>query len=196
MHISIRKGPVFVDNVTMQSPISKSYPSSSSGALTLSDESTTHKTLVRAAAGTPARGALAVAYGASSSSADVLTAGTRPDEWILMGSAEAVNGRIGSLDTSGHVSIVDWTHGRAMFRLTGVSAADALSKVCSMDLSHAMTPDGAVVSASIAGAGCDLIRNDQEGVASYLMLCDRSFGQYLFDALIDTCSEFGLNIEA
>jgi len=177
----------------MQSPITKTYPTNPGAALTLADESTTYKTLVRAAAGTSARGSLAVAYGSSSNTGEVLTAGSRPDEWILIGSADAVRSRIGVLDTSGHVSVVDWTHGRAMFRLSGVRAGDALSKVCSIDLSDSMTPNGAVVSASVAKVGCDLIRNDMNGAKSFLLLCDRSFAQYLFDALIDTCNEFGVD---
>ena len=185
----------------MHSPVTKSYAQTTSGALTLSDESRTTKTLIRAGAGTPARGSLAVAYGSSSSVAGLITAGTRPDEWLLIGDTDAVNDRVAGLDTTGHVSLVDWTHGRAMFRLSGTPAALALSKVCSMDFSEAMTPNGAVVSASVAKAGCDIIRQDNVGAngeeqPSYLLLCDRSFGQYLFDALIDTCDEFGVNVEA
>ena len=41
---------------------------------------------------------------------------------------------------------------------------------------------------------CDVARNDVDGddAPSYLIFCDRSFGQYLFDALIDAGDEFGL----
>lgn len=95
----------------------------------------------------------------------------------------------------GHASVVDWTHGRAAFRLSGAPAASALEKVCSIDWSDNMTPDGAVVSASVAGAGCDIVRNDATGAPSYLILCDRSFGQYLFDAILDACAEFGVSAE-
>ena len=58
------------------------------------------------------------------------------------------------------------------------------------------TPDGAVVSASVALTACDLARDDSGGVRSYLVFCDRSFGQYLFDVLIDAGSEFGVTVRA
>ena len=67
-----------------------------------------------------------------------------------------------------------------------------LEKVCSLDWSDPMTPDGAVASASVAKVTCDIARNDVDGTPSYLVFCDRSFGQYLFDALIDAGNEFGL----
>ena len=94
------------------------------------------------------------------------------------------------------MSVIDHTHSRALFRLTGADAASLLEKVCSLDWSDAMTPDGAVVSASIAKVTCDLTRQDHDGEPSYLIACDRSFAQYLFDALLDAGTEFGIGVKA
>lgn len=44
-----------------------------------------------------------------------------------------------------------------------------------------------------------MIRDDQQGTAgpvrSYLLHCERSCGQYLFDALLDAGAEFGIDID-
>jgi len=101
-----------------------------------------------------------------------------------------VAARTADVPTDGHVSLVDWTHGRAQFRLTGDLAPSALEKVCGLDWSDAMMPNGAVTSGSVAKVTCDLIRNDVDDTPSYLILCDRSFGQYLYDAITDATTEF------
>jgi heterotetrameric sarcosine oxidase gamma subunit len=181
---------------TFKSPITKTYAPMSGAALTLTDESAQAKVIVRAAAGTPARAALAQAFAGSRTADGVLIAGTRPDEWMLIGDVAAVRAHVDGLSTDGHVSIVDWTHGRAQFRLTGAVASSALEKICGLDWSDAMMPDGAVTSGSVAKVTCDLIRNDVDDQPSYLVLVDRSFGQYLFDTIIDSGDEFGISATA
>ena len=156
----------------------------------LTDESTMAKTIIRAAPDSPAATQMGVRFGASRRVEGVLICGSRPDEWLLLGEPSADTPPI---DTSGHVSVVDFTHGRALSRLTTDHAAAAvLEKVCSIDLADAMTPDGAVVSASVAKVSCDLIRDDVDGTRSYLIACDRSFSDYLFGAILDACDEFGV----
>jgi heterotetrameric sarcosine oxidase gamma subunit len=178
---------------TFNSPLTKTYSPKSGAALTLTDESSQAKIIVRAAAGTPVRAVLAQSFAGSRSTDGVLIAGTRPDEWMLIGDAAAVRTHVDGLPTDGHVSIVDWTHGRAQFRLTGSVASSALEKICGLDWSDAMMPDGAVTSGSVAKVTCDLIRNDIDGQPSYLVLVDRSFGQYLFDTIVDSGDEFGIS---
>ncbi len=178
------------------SPVVSSYDIAPSGDLMLSDASATVKWLVRASADGAVAERLGAPFGSSRAAAGgALVLGSRPGEWIVLGEAgavaEEVDG-IDGLDPSDLVTALDWTHGRALFRITGPDASGMLEKVCSLDWSDPMTPDGAVASASVAKVTCDLARNDIDGVPSYLIFCDRSFGQYLFDALIDAGSEFGL----
>jgi glycine cleavage system aminomethyltransferase T len=40
------------------------------------------------------------------------------------------------------------------------------------------------------------VRDDEDGTRSYLLHCERSYGQYLFDALLDAGHEFGIEISA
>jgi sarcosine oxidase subunit alpha len=192
-HISIRKGSDSVPN-EIASPITKTYSSQPGAELTLSDESALSKFVIRAASGTTTRASLAQVFAGSRTSQGVLIAGTRPDEWMLLGSLEDVDARLSEMPLDGHASIVDWTHGRAMFRLTGHDATKALEKLCGLDWSDPMMPNRAVSSGSVAKVTCDLIRDDVGATPSYLVLCDRSFGQYLFDTLIDAADEFGIAI--
>ena len=168
-------------------------PAGPDAPLTLQDVSSITKTIVRAAPGTNACHQMSVRFGTSRTENGVLIAGQRPDEWTLLGPADASRALVDGLDRSGHVSVIDGTHSRALFRLTGDGAASVLEKLCSLDWHDLMTPDGAAVSGSVALVTCDIVRNDEEGTPSYLISCDRSYGQYLFEVILDAGQEFGIS---
>ena len=168
-------------------------PSRLGAALTLHDVSATTKIIVRAGPETVAGHQMNTPFGTSRTEEGVLVVGQRPDEWIILGPAAASRALVYRLDRSGHVSVIDHTHSRALFRLTGAEAASVLEKLCSLDWNDHMTPDGAAVSASVAKVTCDIVRNDVDGTRSYLISCDRSYGQYLFDAILDARHEFGIS---
>ena len=161
--------------------------------LTLHDVSATTKLIVRAGPETNASLQASVPFATSRTDAGVLIVGQRPGEWVLLGEESAALALAGSLDRSGHVSVIDNTHGRAMFRLTGADAVPVLEKLCSLDWNDHMTPDGAAVSGSVAKVTCDIVRNDVNGTPSYLISCDRSYGQYLFEVILDAGQEFGIS---
>jgi heterotetrameric sarcosine oxidase gamma subunit len=167
-------------------------PQTSERTLSLDDESSSTKLLVHADTDSPAARALGMRFGSARRSDHVLVCGVRPNEWLVIGPADGCTRLVGSLVREGHVSVVDLTHSRAMIRIAGGAAPSVLEKVCSIDWGDHMTPDGAVVSASLAKVTCDIIRDDVEGTRSYLVACDRSFGQYLYDALVDAAQEFAL----
>ena len=184
------------DPPTFESPVVRSYETVDSGDLLLTDISATTKWLVRASPDGAVAARLGASFGSSSAAAGgALVLGSRPGEWIVLGPADAVAAAVEGLeglDSSDFVSCLDWTHGRALFRVTGSDATRILEKVCSLDWSDPMTPDGAVAPASVAKVTGDIARNDVAGTPSYLIFCDRSLGQYLFDVLIDAGDEFGL----
>lgn len=180
--------------LSFESPIVTAYPDRPDAPVTLRDESGVAVIVVRAGRGAPARDQLGVAFGASRRVGDALVSGQRPDEWTVVGPAGAVAGVVEALDTTGFVSVVDLAHGRATLRLTGSVAPRVLEKICSTDLADDMTPDGAVWSASVAKVACDLVRDDVDGVTSYRISCDRSFGQWLFGAVLDAGEEFGAGV--
>ena len=132
-----------------------------------------------------------IPYGRSARLGDWIVAGSGPEEWTLLGPI----GETREIVTSGFASVVDLTHGRALMRLTGGQAAMVLGKLCPIDLSDPMCPNGAAFRAAVASVVTDVIRDDVEGTRSYLMHCERSSGQFLFDALIDAGTEFGIDVE-
>ena len=190
------------DVPAFESPVSTDFvsyagvpmaPAGPGAPLTLQDVSSTAKINVRAGPETDACRQLSTPFATSRMEGGVLVVGQRPDEWTLLGRQTAVQTLAGSLDTSGHVSVIDSTHSRALFRLTGEEATSVLEKLCSLDWNDHMTPDGAAVSGSVARVTCDIVRNDLEGSPSYLISCDRSYGQYLFEVILDAGQEFSIS---
>lgn len=127
----------------------------------------------------------------------VLAVGSGPGEWLVIGPSDS-GSRVrehltAETATSGEfVSVVDLTHGRALIRLRGRHSADLINKLCGIDLRDGTTPDGSALRTSVAGVATDVIRDDGSG-PSYLLHCERSSGQYLFDALLDAGTEFGVD---
>ena len=176
------------------SSVTKTYPEAADAALTLTDVSATAKTLIRAEITAAAAQDLGVAFGASQVVDGTLVAATRPTAWVVLGPEAQVAAYAATVSDAGHVSKVDFTHGRALFRITGADSSKVLEKVCSIDWTDNMMPDGAVVSASLAKVTCDIIRNDVSGTRSYFIMSDRSSGQYLFDAILDAGDEFNMGV--
>lgn len=169
----------------------------SSAPLRLADASPLAKVLARAPLDSSFAAALDVGLRRSSRQSGVLTIGSGPGEWLLVGApgtAPSLTEHVRSLAGGDFVTTVDLTHGRALMRLTGRTAAQALSKVCAVDLAEATTPDGAAFRSSVAKVTTDVVRDDAGGggVRSYLLHCERSSGQYLFECLLDAGKEFGI----
>lgn len=104
-----------------------------------------------------------------------------PGEWTILGDRPTGD-------------VVDITHVRAMFRLTGESAADLINRLCGLDLSEGMFPDGAAARTLFAGVATEIVRDDQDGTLSYLIVPSSSFGVYIHDVIEDAGPEFGLEV--
>ncbi len=157
------------------------------------------KVLVQAPLNSGVARTLGVPFGrAARDEHGTLIVGSGPGEWLLLappGTAPEVTGRIEAVPDDGLVSVVDVTHGRALMRISGARTPDLLAKVCAIDFSEEVTPDGAAFRSSVAKLVTDVVRDDESGVRSYLLHCERSSGQYLFDALLDAGDEFGIEID-
>ncbi|MHB1929386.1 MAG: sarcosine oxidase subunit gamma [Acidimicrobiales bacterium] len=127
-----------------------------------------------------------------------LAVGSGPGEWLVL----APQGQGGALvaelearvaDGGGLASVVDLTHGRALMRLSGAAAVSGvLSKLCAVNLSDRAAPDGTALRTSVASLVTDVVRDDRDGERSFLLHCERSSGQYLFDALLDAGADHGI----
>lgn len=100
-----------------------------------------------------------------------LVVAVSPGEWIVIGNRPQVD------------DAVDLTHVRAALRLTGAGARSALERVCALDLSDSMTPDGAAARTLIAGVATEIVRDDAAGEPSYLLLMSRSFARSVWERL-------------
>ena len=166
----------------------------SASELTLTDLTPLTKVAVRA---DPSG---ATAEGLTGPPASVLVTSPVPGEWLVLaepGARAGVEGWLASLGSgeSRQVSVVDLTHGRALIRLNGWRAADVLAKECAVDLRDRGCPDGRALRTAVAGLAVDVVRDDRAGVPSYLLHCERSSGQYLFDALLEAGSELGADVD-
>ncbi len=178
----------------------------STADLTITDCTPAAKVQLRALPGGGAAAAVGVPFGRAARDGDgTLVVGSGPGEWLLIGSPGQGTALAAGLEgiaaqASGElVTWVDLTHGRALMRLTGLSAPAVLAKLCGVDLSDDVTPDGSAFRTSVASLATDVIRDDLGGGGdgaksgrSYLLHCERSSGQYLFDALLRAGAEFGI----
>lgn len=171
----------------------------SEAELRIVDCSPLTKVLVRADPGGDLARALGPRFGRAKRDAQgTLVIGSAPGEWLLLappGSPRAVAERILPAAGDEFASTIELTHGRALLRLTGAAAVGLLAKVCGIDFDDRTTPNGSALRTSIAKIGAELVRDDEDGVPSYLVHCDRSAGQYLFDVLCDAGAEFGIEID-
>lgn len=173
---------------------------SSTAELTVTDLTPLAKVAVRGPYDGAVRDALGAPFGRAAVDArGRLVIGSGPGEWLVLtgvGDGAAVHAQLTetTADIGEFVSIVDLTHGRALVRLTGASSADLLAKVCGIDLADSVTPDGTAFRSSVARVVTDVVRSDISVTRSYLLHCERSSGQYLFDALLDAGAEFGIEV--
>jgi heterotetrameric sarcosine oxidase gamma subunit len=196
--------PVARSPIAPTSPVTVEYgweiSARRSGAdLRIMDCTPLAKVLVRASTDGEVARTLGVPFGrAARDEHGTLIVGSGPGEWLLLAppaTNAVVARRVEGVPDEGLVSVFDATHGRALMRITGERAADLLAKVCGVDFSEEVTPDGAAFRSSVAKLVTDVVRDDRGAERSYLLHCERSSGQYLFDALIDAGDEFGFEVE-
>lgn len=139
--------------------------------ITLTDLSSTPKWRVFA-------GHKRVRPGTSSGSGEALVWSVSPDEWTVLGAEPK--------------DAVDLTHVRAMLRLTGEDSADLMNRICALDFGDGMFPNGAAARTSVAGVATEIVRDDENGRLSYLLVPSSSYKTYLLDVVRDAGREFGL----
>jgi heterotetrameric sarcosine oxidase gamma subunit len=167
--------------------------------LTLADCTPMTKVLVHAPAGGPLAERLGAPFGRSRRTDDgTLILRVQAAQWLLFAAPgrgpELVEEWQGAAGDE-FVSVLDVTSGRSLVRLTGHAVPALLAKVCALDLEAA--PDGSALRSSVAKVTAEIVRADAEGGRrSYLLACDRSFGQYFVTALADAGAEFSIDITA
>jgi heterotetrameric sarcosine oxidase gamma subunit len=173
-----------------------------SAELTLTDATPLAKLSVRAPEDGAARGALGTPFGRAHRHPSLgLVIGSGPGEWLILGppgSGARVSTELTRIarESAEFVTVVDLTHGRALVRLRGAESAHLLAKLCAVDLTDSVIPNGAAFRSSVARITTDVVRDDTGGERSYLLHCERSSGQYLAECLLDAGAEFGIAVDA
>jgi heterotetrameric sarcosine oxidase gamma subunit len=168
---------------TFRSAVPVSPPGVGGSGLTLTDLSAVRKLLRY-----PDRdesGAVDVGFAARRDG--TISFSVSPHEYFVLSSAKATP----SSPRQEMSREVDVTHARALFRLDGTDAARTLEKVCALDFDDRFMPAGSAARTSVAKTTAEVLRLDDSSSPSYLITCSRSFGSYLFDALLDASAEFG-----
>jgi len=134
-----------------------------------------------------------------------LIAGIAPEQWLFIGAQDVSfsTSDVAADDGDGAgplVTIVSLTHSTALIRLVGHDSAKILRKLCGINFDDRVTPNHFALRTSMARIVFSLIREDvaamgKRSIPSYLILCDRSAGQYLFNILLDAGQEFEIDIQ-
>ncbi len=124
-----------------------------------------------------------------------LVIGSGPDQWHVLsepGSQAETLQELQKLASVGKglTTAVDVTHGRALFRITGAETRGLLNKLCAIDFSDDVVPNRSALRSSVGGVVTDIVRNDTQDSRSYLLHCERSSAQYLWDTLLDAGAEY------
>jgi sarcosine oxidase, subunit gamma len=179
-------------------------------SLRLIDCTPCRKILIRAGTGSEAAHTLGVGRGrASHENLQCLVAGIGHEEWLMIGPPGLSIPSHLTASTDGNselVTIVDVTHARALIRIVGPDSEKVMSKLSGIDFGDKATPNNTALRTSLAGLVVEIVRSDLANRSrdaadldltsrSYLMLCERSAGQYLFDIVLDAGEEFGIDVE-
>lgn len=192
----IARGPVRLGAATTRVGDWEVGAQPSSAALTIEDQSPLAKIEVRSTANGVMAEKLQTTFGRTyQGEQGTLVIGSGPGQWHVISDVGSQSTALGELQQLGNTTedlttAVDLTHGRALFRLTGEEGAELLNKICALDLSDDVVPDGSALRSSVGGVVTDIARNDQDGKRSYLLHCERSAGQYLWDTLLDAGAEY------
>jgi sarcosine oxidase, subunit gamma len=108
-----------------------------------------------------------------------------PDEWLLWAHEAEARGVAADVATAlagRHLSLVDISHGRAAFAVSGAEAASVLNSGCPLHLSPAAFPVGAATRTLLGK--CEVILARADDPPTFEVECGRSFARYLRDFLL------------
>ncbi|MGH8792255.1 MAG: sarcosine oxidase subunit gamma family protein [Stackebrandtia sp.] len=175
----------------------------SDAALTLADHTPLAKVVVRAGHDGELAVDLAVPFGRAARVDDLeaLLVGVAPGEWLALGppgEAAALVERL--LRVAGErpdepVAVVDVTHGRALLRVCGEQSANLLAAECAVDVSDRACPNGTAFRSEVCGVAADVVRDDRDQTPSYLVGCEWTHARYLFESLLDSGAELGVDVD-
>jgi heterotetrameric sarcosine oxidase gamma subunit len=118
----------------------------------------------------------------------------RPDLFFVHTEPDAVATALDTLIAAvarcgAFVTVTDVTHGRAGIRVQGPGSAELLARLCGLDFRPTAFPDGTARFGSLANTRQLLIRNDRDGMLTYVVFGPRSLGAYVWEMMVAATRE-------
>jgi len=118
-----------------------------------------------------------------------------PNEWMLVGEHAGTSEVVAALSQETqrqHAAVNDLSGGQIIYRLSGDSARQLLSKGCSLDLHPSVFNAGACAQTGLAKAG--VIIRPLHGESGFDVLVRRSFADYLWQWLLRAGREYRIEV--
>ena len=118
---------------------------------------------------------------------------THDEFLVLTPPGEALSAISNMRETTGDgcAYAVDVTSGLCGISIIGPSSTDLFSRITELDASSGALPDFTCVQSRFADVQGLLLRRDTHGVSTYHLYSGREFGEYLWEAFVETAREVG-----
>ncbi len=128
---------------------------------------------------------------------NILVANLTSDEFLILTPPGVEREITASLDTEiasqdSFVSVIDQTSGLVGFSISGLESTEVMRKLCAITFGSKDFPNLHVAQSSFAKVRATIIRHDQGASSAFQLFADRSYGEYLWDAILDAGREFGI----
>lgn len=90
------------------------------------------------------------------------------------------------------VSVIDQTSGLVELSISGPKSRSVMTKLCALPFNSKDFPDLCVAQSSFAQVRTTILRHDRDESPAFELFADRSYGEYLWDAILDAGQEFGI----
>lgn len=165
--------------------------------LALCDQSHRGKVLVEGARAGELLSVAGVTVGAGQITALGRVYCLRPDLFFITTSTGGEAAALAGLEKAGDgrddlVTITDVTHGRAELWVVGSHGRRLLSRLCGLDFHDSQFPAGTAKQSSLAKTSQLIIRHDVADVPAYALIGPRSLGAYLWQTIMETGDDLGL----
>jgi sarcosine oxidase subunit alpha len=127
----------------------------------------------------------------------ILVAQLTPDEFLVLTPpgmekeiADVLETEIASQST--FVSLIDQTSGLVGFSIVGQESTELMRKLCALSFNTMDFPDLHVAQSSFAKVRATIIRHNRDASPTFELFADRSYGEYLWNAILDAGREFGI----
>jgi len=127
----------------------------------------------------------------------ILVAGLTPDEFLILTPSGAEKQWATSLEAeiamqNTFASVIDLTSGLVGLSISGPKCTTVMSKLCAIPFNSKAFPNLCVVQSSFAKVRGTIIHHDRGSLPAFELFADCSYGEYLWEAILDAGREFGM----